>query len=477
MGDFPNLPEDPIAERVLLGTLCSPGSEVAAQQCAFLLRPEDFMDPRHRAILEALQTLIERRAEIGPLTLKQVLHEKGTLGRVGGYPGLIELLNTEEVARPMVLVRDLQEKRRLRDLIKAGADMIRQAAAEEPSQGVIDGMCQRLAGMCQKQGDTGLVQLADITDAVLAQAIDEWDGKRQLGCLTGYPSLDKVTRGFYPGNLIILAARPGIGKTTLALNWALRMSRRGKRGALFSLEMARGEVTGKLLTDAAGMSLRKLNPNDSDIMARFHRAKAGLDKLPLCIDDRAQITAYEIAAKVDRETAKHGLDYVIIDYLQLISSPQGSNNKNEAVRVGEISRALKLLAKDRDIPVIVLSQLNREIEKRQTGRPQLSDLRDSGALEQDADMVMFIHRRTIPTASGEPDNIATLILDKHRNGPTGEFPLIWHGEVSRYEEPTPEQAQAILVKKPAEPETKDEKTKREMLSNSEEVAGDGGYEV
>lgn len=444
------LPEDALAERVLLSTLCAPGAEVAAQQCAFLLRPDDFLDPRHRCILEALQVLVERRAEIGPLALKQVLHERGTLGRVGGYPSIVEILDAEEVAKPMVLVHLLQEKRKLRELIRVGADMIRRATEEQPSQEVMDGICQQLAGMSQQRGDSGLIEVADLTDEILAQAIDEWDGKRQLGCLSGFPSLDRLTRGFYPGNLIILAARPGIGKSTLALNWALRMCKNNKRGAFFSLEMSRGEVASKLITDAADMSLRKLNPHEPQIMDRFHKAKAEVDKLPLLIDDRAQITAYEITAKVDREIAKRGLDFVIVDYLQLISSPTDSRNKNEAVRIGEISRAMKLLAKDHSLPVIVLSQLNREIEKRQTGRPQLSDLRDSGALEQDADMVLFIHRRTIPTAGVPLDNTADLILAKHRNGPTGEIPLVWNGEVSRYSEPKPGDG-TILVKKSATP--------------------------
>ena len=153
----------------------------------------------------------------------------------------------------------------------------------------------------------------------------------------------------------------------------------------------------------------------------------------------AQTTVRDIVGKVDREIAKRGLDLVIVDYLQLLGSPtsEGSRNQNESTRIGAISRGLKLLAKDRHIPVIVLSQLNREIEKRQNGRPQLSDLRDSGCLEQDADMVLFIHRKDTPVAAGTPpDNSAELIIAKHRNGPTGSVNLEWHGDISRYTEQT-----------------------------------------
>ena len=432
-------PEDPEAERSLIATLCSTGADGLAAVFAGKLEDEDFAHPSYQAIFQAMKSLVDSRTEITPLSLKDTLSRQKHLGVIGGYPTLIEILNAEEVGKPQVLVRILKEKSKLRKLIRIGNALMRDAALEnEPPEVLIEVICAQLAGMAQVQGEEGLIEVGDLTDEVIARAYEEASGTKRRGVTVGFDKLDCMTRGFQPGNLIILAARPGIGKSTLVLNWAMRAANK-KRVGIFTLEMSKDEVTGKLLTDAAGMDLRKLHPGDKDASRVFTEAKRKVDALPILIDDRAQTTVRDIVGKVDREIAKRGLDLVIVDYLQLLGSPtsEGSRNQNESTRIGAISRGLKLLAKDRHIPVIVLSQLNREIEKRQNGRPQLSDLRDSGCLEQDADMVLFIHRKDTPVAAGTPpDNSAELIIAKHRNGPTGSVNLEWHGDISRYTEQT-----------------------------------------
>ena len=424
-------PEDPESERALLATLCAPGADKAASYFAPMLEAADFVVPAHRALLVALRDVVEARQEVTPFSLKAALESHKDLDRLGGFAGLVELLNAEEVGKPGVLVNLLRAKRKLRDLIRLGSHLVQEATEETDPDSIVESACSTLAQMAQCQGEDGPVVVGAVTSAVVAQILAEAAGTSRFGLRTGYYRLDGLTRGFKPGELIILAARPGIGKTTLALNWLLRASALHDV-ALFSLEMNREEVTRKLLADLSGLDLRNLKPEEYPYLQEAQRE---LDERPIHLDDRAGTTIQKIRGKVERLQARHDLRLVVVDYLQLVSSPAESAKKSEAVRIGEISRELKLMAKDCGLPVVVLSQLNREIEKRSNGKPQLSDLRDSGCIEQDADIVAFIHR--IVRAGLPPelqDKTAELHIAKHRNGPCGTIPLRFRGEISRYEE-------------------------------------------
>ena len=438
------LPEDVDAERSLLATCCAPGAEKDAAEIVFQLHEEDFVHPVHRSVFKALRTLIEARLEVNALTLKDVLDQDDALIKVGGFPGLVELLSAEEVGRPQILADLLQRKRKLRDLIRIGAGLARQAAAEEaPPETLIEQSAQDLFRLAQgDQKARGLEHIAVVESLAMPALLERLEGRGSSGLHLGFPKLDHLTQGLQPGNLVILAARPGVGKTALALNWLLRSAMASRaHAAFFSLEMSAEEVFGRLLSAKARVNMKDVHAGEFDgrAEAELLKARDSLLELPIFINDRASITVPQITAMVDRHLsqANQKLDLLIIDYLQLLSSPESSRaaKQNEAVRIGEISRGLKLLAKDRHIPVVVLSQLNREVEHRTGGRPQLSDLRDSGALEQDADIVMFIHRRTNPGPGGdEPEREAELIVAKHRNGPTGSIPLFFEGEFATYRE-------------------------------------------
>ncbi len=438
------LPEDVDAERALLATCCAPGSEKDAADIVFQLHEDDFVHPAHRAVFKSLRALIEARLEVNALTLKDVLDQDDALGKVGGFPGLVELLSAEEVGRPQILAELLRRKRKLRDLIRIGAGLARQAASEEaPPETLIEQSAQDLFRLSQgDQRARGLEHIAAVEAAAMPALLDRLEGRGSTGLRLGFPKLDHLTQGLQPGNLVILAARPGVGKTALALNWLLRSAMiSGAHGAFFSLEMSAEEVFNRLLSTKAQVNMKEVQAGDFDgrVQAKLLQARDELLELPMFINDMASITVPQITAMVDRHlsTSNQKLDLLIIDYLQLLSSPDSSRaaKQNEAVRIGEISRGLKLLAKDRRIPVVVLSQLNREVEHRTGNRPQLSDLRDSGALEQDADVVMFIHRRTNPGPAGdEPEREAELIISKHRNGPTGSIPLYFEGEFATYRE-------------------------------------------
>lgn len=425
------LPEDLDSERSLLSTLCAPGNEQTATEIVFDLSSDDFVHPGHKAIFAALVDVLEHHQEVSALTLKDSLAQAGELGHVGGFSSLVEILQGQEVSRPRVLADILQRKRKLRELIRMGARLVREAANEEQTpDAIVEAACSDLASMTQRRGESGPVAVGTVTDAVLEQVMAEASGKRIFGARTGFYRFDGITRGFKPGQLIVLAARPGVGKSTLARNWALGIAQRSAV-PFFSLEMDKEEITRCLLTDMSSLDLREIQADDLPHLAR---AKYDLDTLPILIDDRAGTTVRQIRSKVERIQARQKVGLVIVDYLQLITTP-GSAKQNEAVRIGEISRELKLMAKDCKIPVMVLSQLNREVEKRQSGKPQLSDLRDSGCIEQDADLVIFIHRKIIPSLPQElQDKTGELHIAKHRGGPCGSVPLIWDGALSRYKE-------------------------------------------
>ncbi|MCE1229303.1 MAG: replicative DNA helicase [Firmicutes bacterium] len=437
------LPEDVDAERALLATCCAPGAETFAAQIVYQLVEEDFVHPGHQAVFKALVSLLEAQLEVNALTLKDAIDQAGNLGRVGGYAGLVELLSGEEVSRPSVLADLLIRKRKLRQLIRVGSLLAREAAEEDaPPEVLVERAAQDLFRLAQGRSRAGLEHVGEVSDQAMDALLDRLEGKGSVGLRVGFSRLDNLTQGFQPGNLIVLAARPGVGKTALALNWLLRSadSRQRAHGALFSLEMSNEEVFNRLLSAKASINMKQVQAGgfSDDVRAKLLIARDELRALPIFLNDQAAITVREITAMVDRHLsqANQKLDLLIVDYLQLLSSPQDSrgSKQSEAVRIGEISRAFKLLAKDHRIPVVVLSQLNREVEHRQGGRPQLSDLRDSGAIEQDADIVMFLHRRK-PTQGEEEDRSTELFVAKHRNGPAEiPIPLYFEGEYARFRE-------------------------------------------
>jgi len=440
------LPEDIDAERSFLATCCAPGAGFVASEAVFTLAEEDFVHPAHRAVFRALKTLIEAQVEVNSLTLKDALDQDGCLSKVGGFPGLVELLAAEDVERPQILAEVIRRKAKLRKLVHLGAQLVRQAAEEdEPPEVLVDQIAQNLFHLAQGDAKAkGLLSIQAVADDAMERITDRLEGRLSSGVRVGFNRFDELTQGFQPGNLIVLAARPGVGKTALALNWILRAAqgreaRPGHCGAFFSLEMSHEEVFLRLLAAQSQTNMKDLQSGRATgRLDHVLRCRDELVQLPVYICDQASITVPQIQNMVVKQGTQNNrkVEFVIVDYLQLISSPEGSRGakQNEAVRIGEISRGLKLMAKDFGIPVVVLSQLNREVEHRTGGRPQLSDLRDSGAIEQDADMVAFIHRKMVPSAGEEPDNSAELIVAKHRNGPTAVIQLHFQGEHAMYRE-------------------------------------------
>ncbi len=417
------LPEDIEAERSFLATVCAPGSGPAAVEAMASLTADDFVHPGHKSAFRAANLVLEEGNPIDSLSLKDALERTKELGKVGGYPGLVELLAGMDVERPQVLADVILRKSRLRKLIHAGAELTRAAASEDDDpDSLVAQFSSRLADLSSSKRGKGLRFTSDIGKGAMDRLSSTLEGRGVPAVSTGLPKLDRMLKGgFRPGQLVVLAARPGIGKSTMARHWAKRCASLVGTAALFSLEMGSEEVWDCLAGNMAGIDSEKLGTGDLQPAewARLQAAKDDLDGLALLVDDQAEITIPEIRGRVDRASARYGkLQMVLIDYLQLITSPKGKEKQNEANRVADISRGCKLMAKDASLPVVVLSQLNREIEKGQGRRPQLSDLRDSGAIEQDADIVIFIHRK-----GSEEDPSYELILAKNRSGKTGTVPL------------------------------------------------------
>lgn len=429
------LPEDLDAERSLLATLCAPGAQNLALECAARLKDTDFVHPAHRVVFRGLCALLDAGQEINLLTLRDQIRTTGQENRVGGITGLTELLSCAEVGKPQSLVDILGGMRQKRELIGLASRLISGCLEDQQAPSALIELTG--AELCQIAGSSsrvGLERIREFSGPVMENLQAAMEGKASRGTfMPGWPRWNAITRGFQPGALMILAARPGVGKTALALNWLHAISISSVPSVYFSLEMAKDEILGRLLSHDSGRALGPiLSERDTSAFFALKQSQEHLNRLPLYVDDRSTTGLRQITAEVDRILAKEGrLGLVVIDYLQLMSTPD-TKAQTETHRIAELSRGLKLLAKDRNVPVLVLSQLNREVEKRSGGKPQLSDLRDSGAIEQDADMVMFIHRADKP---GMPSNgLSELIIAKHRNGPCARLDLKFTPELTRYEE-------------------------------------------
>lgn len=430
------LPQDPDTERTLLSTLCAPGAERAAQECSAVLRAEDFFTPAHRQVFTALGTVLDEGGELNSLSLRDALERSKALPRVGGLSGLHDILGAEEVSRPMALVEILMRYRRRRDLIILGSNISRQAldGADLP-EAITEAAGAELTRISMRQDHGRIRHIAEVSDQALSGLSNEMNGIRtDRAWVKKWSRLNGMLGGFHPGQLIVLAARPGVGKTALALNWVLGVSEYGKTVGIFSLEMAADALWRRLAAAHAGVDLRAMVANkDAAAFQKMRRAKEELDARGIWIQDRAAITAREIQGEVDGLLARQPrLGLLVVDHLSLVSSQETANasRQTEATRIGTITRAFKLLAKDRKIPVLLLAQLNREVEARTGGKPKLSDLRDSGCVEQDADVVLFIHR----PGKDPKDRSACLVVGKQREGPTGEIGMDWDGPITRFKE-------------------------------------------
>jgi len=417
-------PQDLDAERSIIGAILLDSDAITA--VAQTLKPEHFYKEAHTDIISAIFQLYEKREPIDLVTLTSQLKKNGRLDKVGGTAYLAELASgvptAAHVSQYAQIIRDHYVKRKL----ITTSTKISQSAFEESAdvRELLDEAEQAVFGLSQEQMRQNFISLKD----ALAESFDRLDEIHKKssglrGLATGFWDLDSKLAGMQDSNLLILASRPGQGKTSLALNIAAHVAvLEGLPVGIFSLEMSKEELVDRLLVSQAEVDAWKLKTGklDDDDFDRLQEAMGVLADAPLFIDDTPAANLMEIRTKARRLQVESGLSLLIIDYLQLV---HGRNLENRVQEVSEISQSLKNLARELKIPVLAVSQLSRAVEQRGTKKPQLADLRESGAIEQDADVVMFLWRP-------DPENMDEVKLDiqKHRNGPTGEIDLVFKKE-------------------------------------------------
>lgn len=429
------LPHSLEAERSVLGAiLLHPDCLADALEH---VTPAHFFRHGHRKVFEAILALDAAKQPIDLVPVKDWLARHHALDDAGGPAYLASLVDgvprSANVAGYAALVR---QKADLRAVIQAAARMASEAYdAEDDARDVIDRAEQAIFAIGQGEQAAGFRSLGEIMPAVMTQ-IEAWCASRSgvSGVPSGFRDLDAMTRGFQPGNLVILAARPAMGKSALVLNIAQHVAGLGKTVGLFSLEMSETELGVRALTTDAkvsGYQLQRGWVRDGE-WPRLSSAFARLSELPLYIDESPFLTAFDMRARARRLKAAHGLDLLIVDYTQLMIAHESERKENRTLELGAISRALKALAKELKVPVIALSQLSRRVEERADKRPMLSDLRESGALEQDADLVLFIFREAVYRETEQNKGLAELIIGKQRNGPIGTVKLAWIADETRF---------------------------------------------
>ena len=427
------LPHSDESERaVLAGALLDPA---LLPVVVGRLTPEDFYTERHRTIYRSMVDLQAAEVEVDLRTLQASLEQQDKLESVGGVAYLAGLdLDLPDLGRLDTYVEIVKERSVRRRLIEACGEITRHCLdGGLEAQEALGRAEQAILGLGEEAVQKGFVKLGQIFHETLADLEDRPE-RGFLGLPSGFADLDAMTRGFHPGNLVVIAGRPGMGKTSLALNIAENATIRENRAVgLFSLEMSQEELALRILSSEVDISFGPLRSGhlSQKQWTKVVQAVKTISQAPLFIDDSANPSMLEIASKARRLRAESGLDLIVVDYLQLMQGTARYENRN--LEIAAITRGLKQLAKELSIPVIALSQLSRQPERRSGDhRPQLADLRESGSIEQDADVVVFIYRDELYDDETADKGIAELIIAKHRNGETGTVKVVFLGDTTKF---------------------------------------------
>ncbi len=429
-------------------------SEQAVLGCLFLsqeiyvdvfssLKVEDFYSTAHQKIYDAMLENYNNDVVIDYITITKTLENKGELEEVGGIGYITDLTNfVPSSANFKYYVDIVKNDSTLRQIIEASQGIIN-SAFESDSAGDVLAKAEKAIfdiGQTRRQGDLEHIKKG-VNEALDLMEKISIDPNSNMGVKVGFPTLDNYTNGFKPGELIIIAARPGIGKTTLAVNFAVNSALKyGKTVAMFDLEMSTLQVAQRFIcsTGRVAMDFVKGGTKNNTVWATLFETKKLLENSNIYVDDTTNITPADILGKCRKLKAKVGLDMVIIDYLQLMKSERQTKDNNRQQEVADMTRSIKLAARELGVPIILLSQLNRESEKRTNKTPQLSDLRESGSIEQDADIVMFIADiadENVKTDGNDDALDYSLVIAKHRNGMRGTIPIKWKSEFTQFYEP------------------------------------------
>jgi len=433
-------PQDLDTEKSLLGALMIDKNAII--KVADLITAEDFYQPANTKIYDAVLELFKKSEPIDVLTVTNKLKDRNLLSEMGGSSYLADLINMVPSSGHIVhYAKIVHQKKILRDLIQVSGEIAEQAFDnQEDVENILDKIEQRIFAISQKS----LVPTYTLVKAHLSEAYERIEkmnrGERTLrGVPSGFNELDKCLSGFQPSDFIILGARPSLGKTSLVLDFVRNASKAGVPVAIFSLEMSKDQIIDRLIAAEAQVDLWRLRTGRLTDEIEFEMIREALDrlsKMPILIDDTPSPTLLQLRSMSRRMQMDHGLGLIAIDYVQLITSQ--SNSENIVQQFTEISHGLKALAKELNVPVLAVSQLNRSVDQREIKIPRLSDLRETGSWEQDADVVMFIYRKDRDKLNPLPEeiNTAELIISKHRNGPLGTVQLKFDPEKVSFREIT-----------------------------------------
>jgi replicative DNA helicase len=422
------------AEQSVLGSMLLDKEAVAA--ASEVLQGEDFYSDAHKEIYEAILDTYDQGKPVDLVTLAEALRQRGSLEAVGGGTYISDLsISVPSTANVRYYIRIIEEKSILRKLISASNEIIKESyEASEDLDIIIDHAEKKIFDISQKKNKQSFESIKTILLETYSKIEEMSKNKGRItGVPTGFRDFDMRTSGLNPSDFVLIAARPSMGKTSFAMNIAQNAAVRYKVPvAIFSLEMAKDQLAQRMLSSEANVELQKVRTGDlsEEDWIKLVNAATPLSQAPIFIDDTPGVTAMEVRSKARRLKMEHNLGLIVIDYLQLMSGRGKTESRQQ--EVSEISRSLKALARELQVPVVALSQLSRGPEARQDHRPMLSDLRESGAIEQDADLVVFLYRDEYYNPDTEKKNIAEAIIAKQRNGPTGTVELVWLGQYTKF---------------------------------------------
>lgn len=428
-----SLPYNLEAEQSVIGSMLI--DKTAISRVVEVLKFDDFYRDSHKVIFGAIYELYQKDTPIDMITLLEHLRSAEKLEASGGITYISEISNSiPSTANLSSYIKIVEDKSTLRKLIRSSTEIIENCYNKQDDvEAVMDLAEQKVFNISQKKNAGDFEPMNTVLERGFLEIERIFNNKGETtGISSGFPELDDKTAGFQKGDMILIAARPSMGKTTFALNLAEYAAlRQGKSVAVFSLEMSKEQLSYKLLCSEANVDMSKLRHGDLEDRDWENIAKASgpLAASKIFIDDTAGTSVMDMRSKCRKLKMEHGIDMIVIDYLQLMT---GSNTESRQQEVSEISRSIKALAKEMQCPVIALSQLSRAPEQRTDHRPMLSDLRESGSIEQDADLVMFLYRDEYYNEETEDKNVAELIIAKQRNGPIGTVKLAWIGQFSKF---------------------------------------------
>lgn len=429
-----SLPQSIEAEQSVIGSMIIDKSAIA--RVLEKLNEDDFYRDGHKVLYKAIREMFSQDMAVDLVTLLEYLKSTDMLDKAGGVTYISELsASVPTTANLSSYIKIVEEKSLLRKLIKSSTEIIEESYNNQDKvDGVLDKAQKKIFDIAEKKGSNDYEPLSNVLERGFLEIEKLFNNKGSItGVGSGIRDLDAKTSGFQKGDMVLIAARPSMGKTTFSLNIAENAAlKEGKSVVIFSLEMSKEQLAYKLLCSEASVDMLKLRTGnlDDDDWERIARATGPLSKAKIFIDDTAGLSVMEMRSKCRKIKMEHGIDMILIDYLQLMSGSSGSESRQQ--EVSEISRSIKALAKEMECPVIALSQLSRAPEQRADHRPMLSDLRESGSIEQDADVVMFLYRDEYYNKETEDKNIGECIIAKQRNGPVGTVKMAWIGSHSKF---------------------------------------------